>query len=191
MQKIGFYSGSFDPIHLGHVAFVEAAINRLELDVIYVLPEPVPWRKFNLTELKHRQAMVDLAFKDTQKVATSLDGLKDSNDVDGTLHVLSNKHSQGKYFVLMGADEFLTIDKWHNYKKLIDEVDFVVALRTEDDGEELVMKLRDLPARVTKIVTDKATASSTKIRQAVRDGEETANIPEAVRSYIDQNSLYQ
>jgi hypothetical protein len=48
------------------------------------------------------------------------------------------------------------------------DVEFAVGLRTEDDGEELVMKLQDLPqAKVTKIVTDHSVMSSSKIRESL------------------------
>ena len=191
MQKIGFYSGSFDPIHLGHAAFAESAIKSLELDILYVLPEPVPWRKNNVTDILHRQRMVDLMFGEDMVVRTKLEGLLNSVDVDKTLDVLKKEHPDSKLYILLGADEFLTIETWHNYERLIQEVEFVIALRTEDDGEMLVYKLQELPdAKATKIVTGNATYSSSKVRSQILNGEMPTSISLDIYDYIKQNKLY-
>lgn len=191
MKTVGIYSGTFDPIHSGHLAFAQASIDEMSLDVLYLLPEETPRRKTDVTSLSHRQAMLELAVKGIPNIKTVLPGMSDQHNVASTLSAFMKQHPKDKLVILMGADVFLNIDKWANYKELIKKVEFAVALRTEDDGEELVYKLQELPdAKVTKFVTDKATVTSSKIRNQSLNGEEPQNIDPRVLEYINENKIY-
>ncbi len=192
MAKIGIYSGTFDPVHTGHIAFAETAIAELKIDTLYMLAEETPWRKTNVTPVKNRQAMLDLAVADSRVIKTSLKGMSDQHDVVSSMKAFTGAHPKDSVVLLMGADVFLNIDKWKDYKKLIQEVEFAVALRTEDDGEELIYKLQEIPeAKVTKIVTDQATVASSKIREAVaQDADNIKDINAEVLQYIRDNQLY-
>lgn len=190
MAKIGIYSGTFDPVHAGHLAFAEVAIEECGIDLLYMLPEPKPRRKQNVSSLEHRQKMLELAARDSG-IKTKLPGMADRHDVASSLKVFQQYHPDDQIVLLMGADVFLNIDAWSDWQQLLKTVEFAVALRTEDDGEELVMKLLDLPeVKLTKIVTNQATVSSSLIRQQVGMGEEPKNLDPKVLEYIKQNKLY-
>jgi nicotinate-nucleotide adenylyltransferase len=192
LAKIGIYSGAFDPVHTGHLAFAQQSIEELSLDLLYILPEDQPWRKQNVTNLDHRLAMMELAAKDTPKIKLHLPGLAASHDVKSTMRAFDLAHPGDDLVLLMGVDIFLNLDKWDGYQELLDRAEFVVALRTEDDGEELVYKMLELPdARVTKIVTDQATVSSSKIREQIANGETPKSLNPDVFEYIKSRRLYQ
>lgn len=191
MSKIGIYSGTFDPVHSGHIAFAEQAIDELTLDVLYMLPEPTPWRKTNVTPVEHRQKMIELVIKNDPVIKSKLDGMSDTHDVVSSLKAFSKSHSKDDIVLLMGADVFLNIDKWVGWEDLIERVEFAVALRTEDDGEELVYKLQEIPgAKVTQIVTNKATVTSSHIREQIHNGQDPKDVYSEVEDYIKANDLY-
>ncbi len=193
MLNIGIYSGSFDPIHLGHVDFVDAATKQLNLDIIYVLAEPTPWKKTNILNIQYRQKMLDLQFESNNRVITRLDGLSNSHDTKSTLRTLDSAYDiqQAKFYLLMGVDIFLNVNNWDGFDKLVERFEFAVALRTEDDGEELVFKMLDLPeAKVTKFSTNKSTINSSGIRSAIAQGQAPSGLSGKVAEYIKDNNFY-
>lgn len=64
MAKVGVLGGSFDPVHLGHIALAEAALAEAGLDLLMIMPAKVqPFKQdMNVTCERHREAMVRLAF---------------------------------------------------------------------------------------------------------------------------------
>src|SRR5258706_12226030 len=65
MQKhIGIYSGTFDPVHPGHIAFAREALQTCKLDEVIFLPEQTPRGKEAVTDLSHRIALLERALAD-------------------------------------------------------------------------------------------------------------------------------
>ena len=62
-DPIGIISGTFDPIHLGHLALADAAMNKLKLGAIYFAPEPEPRAKKPIATYAQRKKMLHLAIK--------------------------------------------------------------------------------------------------------------------------------
>jgi cytidyltransferase-like protein len=60
-NKIGLFSGTFDPVHKGHIEFALKAQNKCDLEHIYFMPEESPRRKESVTDLEHRQNMLAVA----------------------------------------------------------------------------------------------------------------------------------
>src|SRR5258708_32608937 len=62
-KTIGILSGSFDPIHAGHISLALAALEKADLQAVYFLPEPLPRRKTGVTHIAHRIAMLTRALQ--------------------------------------------------------------------------------------------------------------------------------
>ena len=62
-MRIGLVGGTFDPVHLGHLALGEEARVQLELDRVLFLPAGQPWMKAGeqLSPARHRVEMLELA----------------------------------------------------------------------------------------------------------------------------------
>jgi nicotinate-nucleotide adenylyltransferase len=73
-MNIGFFGGSFDPIHRGHLALAQAAASRYSLRQVLFVPANVPphKQKHPLTAFIHRYAMVALATQDNRGFVPSL-----------------------------------------------------------------------------------------------------------------------
>ena len=69
MSKVGIFSGTFDPVHAGHIAFALEAMESAGLDKVYFLPESMPRRKSGVTHYAHRLAMLELALKPYNKLS--------------------------------------------------------------------------------------------------------------------------
>src|SRR5271167_3395591 len=73
-MNIGFFGGSFDPIHRGHLALAQAAASRYSLRQVLFVPANLPPHKQKppLTPFIHRYAMVALATQDEKPFKPSL-----------------------------------------------------------------------------------------------------------------------
>ena len=61
--RIALLGGSYDPVHLGHVALGEYFANLLQVDQLRVIPTGLPWQKASLKASSQQRAdMVALAF---------------------------------------------------------------------------------------------------------------------------------
>lgn len=195
MKRIGIYSGSFDPVHEGHLAFALQAIDRASLDKVYFLAERSPRWKQGVRALEHREAMLSLATKNN----TSLGQLIVDDDrftVELTLPRLEARFAGARLVFLMGDHVFMRLATWGNVKTLISKVDFVVGLRRIDQAQieqqiVLLKKLTNVSPKVTIVKTDLHLASSSKVRNALRHGLAPQGLPDAIARYIKKHGLYE
>lgn len=182
-RKIGVYSGTFDPPHDGHRAFVDAAIDRCGLDRVYILPEPSPRGKYGVTPQTHRTNMAKLVFDHTAcHVATIEGGSITLDSVDAAVEL--PKH----FYLLLGSDAALQIANWDNITRIIDRATFVVGLRvahTEGQLRKLFQQMAVPSSRVVYIRTNFAEYGSTHARTG-----QTA-LHGKIADYAHQHGLYE
>jgi nicotinate-nucleotide adenylyltransferase len=135
-MKIGFFGGSFDPPHRGHIALARLAMERLGLDRVLFAPVGVQPLKRDRPQagFADRVAMTERAIADEERTELStLDtprGDGRPNYTIDTIAALRNTLApDDQVFCLMGADSFLTIGRWHRSVDLLLACDMVVAAR--------------------------------------------------------------
>jgi nicotinate-nucleotide adenylyltransferase len=166
-MNIGLFGGSFDPMHRGHLALVQAAADRFSLRQVLFVPANVPPHKQRqpLTAFVHRYAMVVLATQDDKRWVPSLleAGEVGSSggaaqgaanySIDTVRRVKQTLKKADRLFFLIGMDAFKDIAKWREARALLAECEFIVASRPgyslRDVAESLPEPLRP-PAAVTK-----------------------------------------
>jgi len=138
-RKIGLFGGSFDPIHVGHVAVARAAQRRFHLEQVLFIPLGRPPHKVRhrLAPFPHRFAMVALACAGHPQFVPSLaeagpelGGQRVYYSIDTVRHFrhVFHRHGDHLYFIL-GADSFLKIPMWKEYVALLNSCNFIVASR--------------------------------------------------------------
>ena len=161
-MNIGFFGGTFDPIHRGHLALARAARERCKLSRILFVPADVPPHKQGqpLSAFPHRYAMIALATAQEKDFIPSM--LEAPQDLDAggsgkgktrvarpnytidTVRRLKQSCKQAdRLFLLIVIDAFADITKWHQAEALFRECEFIVASRP---GYSLADVANALPA---------------------------------------------
>ena len=161
-MNIGFFGGTFDPIHRGHLALARAARERCKLSRILFVPADVPPHKQGqpLSAFPHRYAMIALATAQEKDFIPSM--LEAPQDLDAggpgkgktrvakpnytidTVRRLKQSCKQAdRLFLLIGIDAFADITNWHQAEALFRECEFIVASRP---GYSLADVANALPA---------------------------------------------
>lgn len=199
-MTLGVLGGTFDPIHLGHVAAAEAAQEALSLQSMVLIPSRIPPHRADPVTAgpEDRFAMAELAAAGRQGWSASrieLDREGPSFTYD-TLLELGKSSTQ--IFFITGADAFAEIATWSRYPAILDLANFVVVSRpgiTLDSLRERVPSAFDLrPAAKTRVILVEAHTpdiSSTDIRHRVRAGHSLSGyVPDRVADYIAAHHLY-
>jgi nicotinate-nucleotide adenylyltransferase len=123
MMKVGLYFGSFNPIHIGHLAISGYMTEYAGLDQVWfvVSPHNPLKKKETLLADHHRLYMTELAIGDNDRLKASDIELKlpvPSYTID-TLAYLKDKYQKNEFVLVMGEDNLYTLHKWKNVKELV------------------------------------------------------------------------
>lgn len=138
-RRIALFGGTFDPIHIGHLAIARAAERRFHLDEIHFIPTGRPPHKQHarIASYSDRYAMTSIACADHPRFIPSLaeagagqSGREIYYSVDTVRHFKHKHHATRPHFYfLVGADAFLDIPTWKDYETLLGLCDFIVVSR--------------------------------------------------------------
>jgi nicotinate-nucleotide adenylyltransferase len=212
--RIGLLGGTFDPIHVGHMAAAAAARTTLHLDQVLLLTAHVPpHRPQPAASVHHRFAMVALAVQEDEALrASDLELLAPGPSY--TSATLARLHAEGyspsQLFFITGADAFAEIAAWRDYPDFLDASHFVVVNRPGVPATDMRLRLPQLAARMREISADQTArvadegptsillvsqptpdVSSTAIRAGCARGLSIAGmVPPAVERHIHRHALY-
>ena len=216
-RNIGLYGGSFDPIHVGHLAVARAAQRRFHLDEIhFIVAGRAPHkRKQDAAPFPHRFAMVALACAGDAHFLPSLveagadfSGQHVHYSIDTVRHFRHRLHHAGdRIFFILGVDSFLEIPMWRDYEALLGVCDFVVASRPGFRMEPLRLvippdMIRPTAARSTRVIhlrktdvhlldTVRSHVSSSEVRRRRHRHQSIHGlVPVRVEDYILRQGLY-
>lgn len=139
-MNVALFGGTFDPIHLGHIAVARAAQQRFALARVYIVPADVPPHKQSriVTPYHHRYAMACLATQGQKDLVPSLLEAPDAEgrpryganySVDTVRRFKLTLKKSDRLFFLIGIDAFLDIAKWREPESLLRECEFIVVSR--------------------------------------------------------------
>lgn len=187
------YSGTFDPVHQGHVMFCRAAIEACKLDEVWLLPERRPRAKTAVTPYKERVHMAELAIADDSNM--HLLQLSDQQfSVQKTLPQLTQRFTDDELFLLLGSDVVQTFTyRWEGLRELLKTVWVIIGMREGDDKDEVQSILQQLqleysvPLRYTIIASPRHHLASLRIRRQRHAEDE---LDPRVAAYIADQRLY-
>lgn len=197
-MRIGIYSGTFDPIHEGHILFAQVASEQFGLDKVLLIPEAKPRFKQDVTSIGHRQRMSELAALDnTSEIqVVSIAGLP-SHTINGVLREVYQLFPEDEYFIMLGSDVFKNVGAWGDrddedgsVKHIADNVGFIVGINNMAELPDLEKLAGEHSLNAQFVEPPLVAVSSRKIREAISKGREPYGLNDNVIKYIEFENLY-
>ena len=198
-MKIGVLGGTFDPIHLGHIAIAGDVSRRLELDRVLFIPAGQPWLKADtpVSPAEHRVAMVRLAIDGYTSYSISMIEVRRSGP-SYTLETLAEMWqrlgSDDEVFFIIGWDGLSQLPRWYAPERVLRLCRMVAVPRpdaTPPDLDALEAIIPGISKRVILLDGPEVDISSTGIRERVACGLSiTGLVHPAVEVYIRGHGLY-
>ena len=194
-MKMCVFSGTFNPIHNGHLYMAEYALEKFGFSKILFIPAFKPPFKESVPELtEHRFNMVKLAIEDNPRFEISdieyrLGGK--SYTYRTICELYKEYRIDGKINFIIGTDAFETLDKWYESEKLRKLVDFIVFVRKNDFDIKKYDKMKEKGYCFRFAQMQFNDISSTEIRKKIHDNLPLKGLlPEKAERYIKENGLY-
>ena len=213
-RRIGLLGGSFDPVHVAHLALGQAAMAALKLNQMVLIPTGHAWQKGgHQTEARHRLAMLRLAIAALPANTEAGHWLIDEQELNrqgpsytiDTLRTLRRQYGQDAALILvLGSDQFRNLETWREWRHLLDYAHLAVTQREQ-------VPLADLPPDIEKLLMAHGTGalpdapcgsimffrmppvplSSTQLRRQLAAGQPVNGLlPMGVEAYIRRHGLY-
>ncbi len=199
MSRIGILGGTFNPIHSGHIKLGNYAQKELSLDKVFLIPTYTPPHKSSehLISESHRLNMCKIAsekysFYEVNDIEIKLRG---KSYTYKTLELLNKQYPDDELFLIMGADMFLTLDRWKNPDIIFEYASIIAAPRNESNFSQMKMfydkVLRKFGAECHILQNPVEQVSSTFIRKNIKNSDLVSHLLDAdVYKYIIANNLY-
>lgn len=190
-MNIGIFSGSFNPIHVGHVILANYIVEFTEIDEIWFLVSPQNPLKTaeELSDQQLRLEMTKLALQKYAKFKVSDFEFympKPSYTID-TLRSLREKYKEDTFSLIIGADNWNVFESWREFDKILEEFKLKVYPRL---GSRITIPNK-LKHKVEALDSPIVEMSSTFIRDSIAEGRNiSAFLPEGVYEYIIEKGLY-
>ncbi|MEA5046278.1 MAG: nicotinate (nicotinamide) nucleotide adenylyltransferase [Petrimonas sp.] len=191
IKQVGIFSGSFNPIHIGHLILANYMLEFTYLDEVWFVVSPHnPLKETkNLLSNDIRLEMARLAVMDFDDMIVSdveFDMPEPSYTID-TLTKLKTENPRLEFTLLIGGDNWTKFYRWKDHERLVKEFKILIYPRREEDvriDSEHTENVQLVEAPIVEI-------SSTFIRESIRAGKDVrAFLPNRVYDYIVSNKLY-
>jgi nicotinate-nucleotide adenylyltransferase len=188
-KKAGLFFGSFNPVHIGHLAIANYFQQFTDLEEVWFIVSPQnplkgraglldPWLRLEMlhmaTEGYPGFRVSDIELYLSQPSYTTI-----------TLSLLEERFPHYSFALIMGSDNLPSLHKWFNYEVIVKNYPIYVYLRP---GTHVI----EIPgAQIITTNTPMMEISSSFIRKAIKDGKDVRFfLPEKVFGYIEKEQLY-
>lgn len=139
-MRTGIYCGSFDPVHMGHVAIMAAALESGYIDKLVVVPTGNYWDKNGLADLEHRVNMLSFVIPDGVYIASDFSEYIWTNEL---FLAYGKKYGAEELVLILGADNLERFEEWKDYRSLL-KYDFYIICRDVYDEEYVRGRMLEL-----------------------------------------------
>lgn len=212
---IGIFGGTFDPIHYGHLRIAEEIAEMIGVRKMHFIPAGCPRLRYSPeASLQHRAVMVGLAIQGNSRFILDEREIRRPGVSYSVESLRELKQELGEDVALCfvtGADAFMNLAAWHNWRELFGLCHFIIAARpghmltanpdvlpqelNAECARRWVSNVDSLKHATSGMIfiaqTTLLDISATVIRTRVAAGKSIRYlIPDAVLDYIAANHLY-
>ena len=196
--RIGYFGGTFDPPHLGHVILAMEAYYQLKLDSLQwvVTPDPPHKKNRSITPLKKRLEMLALVMKKYQEFGISqVDLQRDPpHYAADTVEILKKDAPEARLVYIIGEDSLRDLPDWKDPERflaIIDELAIAPRPNVDTNLEELDRELPGLMKKTVFISEIMLEISSSTIRDRIIQGAPFQHfLMTEIAEYIKTNQIY-
>ncbi len=185
MTRVGVFGGTFDPVHVGHLAIAHAALESVPLDrVLFVLAKRSPLKERGpVASEGDRLRMLELAVADEPRFAVSRLEL-DRDGPSYTVDTLERLSGTDELFLILGSDAIADLPRWKDPDRIARLATLVVAERPGAPD-----RVGDAP--IVRFDAPRLDISSRELRaRAARGRSLRYLVPEPVLQHIEARGLY-
>ncbi len=212
-KKVGFFGGTFNPVHIGHIRMALEVYEEIGLSHIHFVPAPIPPHKKvkALLDFQTRVDFLNNSFKE-YNLDSYFSVSEHENSMQGpsysfySVQLWQELYGQTPYFIV-GLEDFLQLENWHNGLEIPRYSNFIVVKRAhykredfhtaverfwlkKDKYSDYAQKINDASYSIfgnsiEYLETSRLDISSTQIRNAMIEGKNASLLlPENVRKYV-------
>ncbi|HSA30423.1 MAG TPA: nicotinate-nucleotide adenylyltransferase [Candidatus Omnitrophota bacterium] len=188
MKRIGILGGTFNPLHIGHLAIAEVAQEQMGLDKVIFVPSYLPPHKriANLAPADDRLEMIRISIRKNPKFDVSDFEVQrggKSYSIE-TVRYFQKEFPEARLFFIVGGDSAAFLHTWKNVDEILKIVSFVVVNRPGHDECEA-----SIPHH--SVILPGIDISSSYVRRRLTQGKSIKYlVPDEVLRYIEQHKLY-
>jgi nicotinate-nucleotide adenylyltransferase len=181
-MKTAVYSGSFNPLHIGHLAIMRHMIEEAGYDMVYLIVSPKNPLKDSISSdsgQKRYQAAADaierhFGARSCVKADNIELTLPEPHYTIRTLDALKEREPENEFTFIMGADNLADIRRWRDYPRILKDYGVAVYPREGFDLEKVKIDLltEDPTYRISILNAPMVDISSTDIREGIAAGKD-------------------
>ena len=195
-MRLGILGGTFDPIHIGHLAAARAAIECAHLDRVLFIPSARPPHRADATaSATDRLAMTHLAVDgeprfEVSDIEVARGGASYTAD---TLGELRRTRTADDLFLILGWDAARLFKTWHEPERVRGLASIVIVSRPGSNPPQppAIAAAGLDPARVISCFVETPDVSASELREVLASGESVGDrLPPTVERYVAEHHLY-
>lgn len=194
-MKTAVYSGSFNPLHIGHLAIMKYLIEEAGYDMVYLIVSPKNPLKDGISSasgINRYEAAIEAVSRHFGMASGTGERLSHSEEsqkvkVDDielnmpephytirTLDALKEREPENEFTFIMGADNLADIRRWRDYPRILKDYGVAVYPREgfnlEEEKSDLLTE--DPAYRISILNAPMVDISSTDIREGIAAGKD-------------------
>ena len=182
-RNIAVYSGSFNPLHIGHLAVMKHMTEVAGYDCVYLIVSPKNPLKDGISGDSGPERY-EAALQAVQRhpgLKVKVDDIElhmpSPHYTIRTLDALSEREPANRFTLIMGADNLADIRRWRDYRRILKEYGAAVFPRRGYDLPAIRQDLlsEDPSYRIELLKAEMVDISSTTIRNSIAAGEDASH----------------
>lgn len=142
-MKIAVYSGSFNPLHIGHQAIMEYLTESMSFDMVYLIVSPKNPIKLTVSAEtgRERYEAAVAAVERHPELKVKVDDIELDMPAPQytikTLDALAEREPDNTFTFVLGADNLADIRRWRDYGRILADYGVVVYPRKGFDMKQI------------------------------------------------------